>query len=181
MKTRMEQGTHPQGKAGFGATNSTELVSLVLDLRTPWTPLPLLFSHWPPLPTLSRFLHQPKVPPLQRSVAPQRTKPELGATKLRQPHHYRTEPQLRPTKRFKSHSRKSFSRSTASHRPRVHRTVLQTLPILECPKQEHHRNLLPDDEGKLILADLLVDEKGIERVAGFLSASGAYEKERRTE
>ena len=48
--------------------------------------------------------------------------------------------------------------------------------LLECTTHNEHRHILADDNGNIQLGDILGSVKGIERLARFITATGAYNK-----
>jgi hypothetical protein len=56
--------------------------------------------------------------------------------------------------------------------------ILQTREhvLLNCEEHETHRHLLTDEEGTLSLEAILSTGKGLERLATFIEASGAFSK-----
>ena len=62
--------------------------------------------------------------------------------------------------------------------PSLEYSALQTRKhiLLECTIHNEHRHILADDNGNTRLGDILATAKGIERLARFITATGAYNK-----
>ncbi len=105
-------------------------------------------------------------------------------------------PTTNPPKRFKEPDRKSFSRVIQCRTGHAHvgsyydyfeivepkscicGTAFQTRDhiLTSCTYYDAHRHLLEDDSGTIRLSDVLATTKGINRLANFIKASGAYDK-----
>ena len=48
--------------------------------------------------------------------------------------------------------------------------------LIECTIHNEHHHILTDDNGNTHLGDVLATAKGIEQLARFITATGAYDK-----
>jgi ribonuclease HI len=105
-------------------------------------------------------------------------------------------PSTNPSKRLRELDRKTFSRVFQCRTGHAHigsyykyfeiqepktcacGAMLQTRKhiLLECTVHEEHHHILTDANGATRLEDILATAKGIERLARFITATGAYDK-----
>jgi len=106
------------------------------------------------------------------------------------------QPSTNPSKRLHNLDRKTFSRVFQCRTGHAHigsyydyfeiqepkscacGATLQTRNhiLLECTIHNEHRHILADANGTTCLSDILATAKGIERLARFITATGAYDK-----
>lgn len=108
----------------------------------------------------------------------------------------RIPPSIKPSKHFRSLSRKTFSRVLQCRTGHAHigeyydyfsidaphacacGANYQTRRhiLLECEQHEQHRHLLEDKDGNVDIKDLIGSTSGIMRLANFIAAADAYDK-----